>query len=60
MTYVVGQKILGEKYTVHDIVMDEEGDSVVWIKNNESGEILRWKSFNKNMAVSLEYNIDFE
>ena len=29
----------------------------IWIKNNSG--VLLWKSFNSNMPVSIEYDIDF-
>ena len=58
MHYIVGQDVLGGKYYIHLIQYVERSDSVkIWIKRE--GEILLWKEFNSNMAVSIEYNINF-
>ena len=34
-----------------------EKNSKSWIKKND--EVLPWKDFNKNMAVSVEYNLEY-
>ena len=46
MHYAVGQEVYGG-HTICDII--EEKD-----KN-----VLPWKDFNKNMAVSVEYNLEY-
>lgn len=38
--------------------MDEYGCIVIWIENNQK-EVMQWKSFNINMPISIEYNINF-
>ena len=55
MHYSVGQEVYGG-HTISDI-LEEEGAYKIFIKKND--EILPWKFFNKNMAVSVEYNLDY-
>ncbi len=58
MHYIVGQEVLGGKYTIHLIQYVQHTSSVkIWIQQND--EILLWKEFNSNMPVSIEYNINF-
>jgi|TARA_R100000664_G_C2749896_1_gene137232 hypothetical protein len=58
MHYIVGQEVLGGKYTIHLIQYVQQSNSVkIWIQQND--EILLWKEFNSNMPVSIEYNINF-
>jgi|TARA_R110001632_G_scaffold17237_3_gene54852 hypothetical protein len=58
MHYIVGQEILGGSYTIFLIEYDVDQDSyVVYIKKND--EIVPWKSFNKNVPVCIEFNINF-
>jgi hypothetical protein len=59
MNYLVGQFVLNNTYKIHDITRESKGDVTIWIKSEESGEIMRWKNFNSNMPISFEYNIDF-
>ena len=55
MHYSVGQEVYGG-HTISDI-LEEEGAYKIFIKKND--EILPWKHFNSNMAVSVEYNLDY-
>ncbi len=56
MHYTVGQEVYGG----HCIVdIEEQKDKfVIFIEKNN--EIKEWKTFNKNMGISVENNIDFE
>jgi len=59
MHYIVGQKVLGETNSIHLIKFDPEtGDVKIYIIN-EKEEVMLWKSFNQNMPVSIEFNIDY-
>ena len=40
----------------HDIIEEDDKYSV-YIKKNK--DVLPWKDFNKNMAVSVEYNLQY-
>jgi hypothetical protein len=55
MHYSVGQEVYGG-HTICDIVEEENAYSI-YIKKKK--DVLIWKDFNKNMAISVEYNIDY-
>ena len=55
MHYSVGQEVYGG-HVICDIVESETKYSI-YIKKGE--EVLPWKDFNKNMAVSVEYNLEY-
>jgi len=59
MHYIVGHKVLGETNSIHLIKFEPEtGDVKIYIIN-EKEEVMLWKSFNQNMPVSIEFNIDY-
>ena len=53
MHYAVGQDVYGG-HVICDILEEKEKYFIYIKKNND---ILPWKSFNKNMAISVEYNL---
>ena len=55
MHYSVGQEVYGG-HTISDI-LEEDGSYKIYITKNK--EVLTWKHFNSNMAVSVEYNLDY-
>ena len=55
MHYAVGQEVYGG-HTICNIV-EEETKFSVYIKKKD--EILPWKDFNKNMAIAVEYNLEY-
>jgi len=55
MHYSINQEVFGG-HTISEILEEEEG-YVIYIKKND--EILPWKHFNKNMAVSIEFNLEY-
>ena len=55
MLYSVGQEVYGG-HRICDIVEEEEGDDIFIKKNND---VIIWKNFNKNMAISVEYNLEY-
>ena len=55
MHYSVGQEVYGG-HTICDIVEEKDKYSI-YIKKNK--EVMPWKDFNKNMAVSVEYNLEY-
>lgn len=58
MHYIHGQDVLNGQYFIHLIQYDKTSDShKIWIERD--GEVLLWKQFNKNMPVSIEFNINF-
>lgn len=59
MHYVVGQKVLSEKFEIHKIIRDDhDGRIRVYILNDRE-EVLLWKAFNFSIPISIEFNIDF-
>lgn len=57
MHYVLGQDVLRGEYKIGLMLLKDDGSIDVWIKNS-SGLVL-WKTFNSNMPISIEYDIDF-
>ena len=55
MHYSVGQEVYGGH--IIDSIIEENDKFSVYIKKNN--EILPWKDFNKNMAISVEYNLQY-
>ena len=55
MHYSVGQEVYGG-HTICDIVEEEDKFSIYIRKKDK---VLPWKDFNKNMAVSVEYNLEY-
>ena len=55
MHYAVGQEVYGG-HIICDILEDDLKYSIFIKKNND---ILPWKDFNKNMAISVEYNLEY-
>ena len=57
MHYAVGQQVYGG-HIISDILFQDEDDSYnIYIKKNN--EILPWKKFNDNMAISVEYDLEY-
>ncbi len=55
MHYSVGQEVYGG-HTICNIIEEEEKYSI-YIKKKK--DVLPWKDFNKNMAISIEYNLEY-
>ena len=55
MHYSVGQEVYGG-HIICDII-EEENKYLVYIKKND--EVLPWKEFNKNMAITVEFNLEY-
>ena len=55
MHYAVGQEVYGG-HTICDIIEEQEKYSIYIQKGNE---VLPWKEFNKNMAISIEFNLEY-
>ena len=53
MHYSVGQEVYGGHTIVN--IIEEKTKYSVYIQKND--EIMPWKDFNKNMAVSVEYDL---
>jgi hypothetical protein len=55
MHYSVGQEVYGG-HTICDIVEEDEKYSIYIRKKKD---VMPWKDFNKNMAISVEYNLEY-
>ncbi len=55
MHYAVGQEVYGG-HTICDIIEEKDKYSVYIRKNRV---VIPWKDFNKNMAISVEYNLEY-
>tara|TARA_R110001592_G_scaffold2847_2_gene16073 strand:+ start:2185 stop:2409 length:225 start_codon:yes stop_codon:yes gene_type:complete len=57
MHYSIGQEVYGG-HTISDIIFEKKDNSynIFIIKNKE---VLPWKKFNSNMAVSVEYDLKY-
>ena len=55
MHYSVGQEVYGG-HTIVDIVENEDKFSIFIQKDND---VIPWKDFNKNMAIAIEYNLEY-
>ena len=55
MHYSVGQEVYGG-HTINSILEEDDKYSIYIMKDNE---ILPWKDFNKNMAIAVEYNLEY-
>jgi hypothetical protein len=55
MHYSVGQNVYGG-HTICDIIEAKDKYSI-YIKKKD--DVLLWKDFNKNMGISVEYNLEY-
>lgn len=55
MHYAIGQEVYGGHTIIH-IIEEEEKYRIYITKNNE---VIPWKDFNKNMAISVEFNLEY-
>jgi len=55
MHYSVGQEVYGG-HVIRNIIEEEDKFSIYIEKDNE---LMPWKDFNKNMAVAVEYNLEY-
>ena len=55
MHYSVGQNVYGG-HEIACIKLEVDGSYSVFIKKER--EVMLWKSFNSNMAISLEYDLE--
>ena len=55
MHYSVGQEVCGG-HVIRNIIEEDDKFSIYIEKGNE---LMPWKDFNKNMAVAVEYNLEY-
>ena len=57
MHYAVGQEVYGGHIICDIVGNNNEGEYLIYIK--KSNEVLPWKKFNSNMAIAVEYNLQY-
>ena len=55
MHYSVGQEVYGG-HVICDIIEEDDKYSI-YIRKEKV--VIAWKDFNKNMAISVEYNLEY-
>tara|TARA_R100001163_G_scaffold3421_4_gene5047 strand:+ start:1554 stop:1781 length:228 start_codon:yes stop_codon:yes gene_type:complete len=57
MHYSTGQQVYGG-HTINNIIFDDKDNSYnIYIKKDD--EVIPWKKFNSNMAISVEYDLEY-
>jgi hypothetical protein len=57
MHYSVGQQVYGG-HTISNIILNDKDNSYSIFITKED-EVLPWKNFNKNMSISVEYDLEY-
>jgi len=57
MHYSVGQEVYGGHKICDIISEDKDGEYLIYITKND--EVLPWKKFNRNMAIAVEYDLQY-
>jgi len=57
MHYSVGQQVYGGHEIAYILVNEEDSSYNVYIRKED--EVMPWKKFNHNMAVSVEYDLEY-
>ena len=55
MHYSVGQEVYGGNFIIN--IIEKENKYSIYIEKNN--EVLPWKDFNKNMAIAVEYDLEY-
>jgi len=57
MHYSIGQQVYGGHEISHILFDSSDNSYNIYIKKNN--EVLPWKKFNSNMAISIEYDLEY-
>ncbi len=57
MHYSIGQQVYGGHEIAYILLNETDGSYNIHIKKNN--EVLPWKKFNSNMAISVEYDLEY-
>ena len=57
MHYSVGQNVYGGHEISHILLEEEDNSYYIYIKKDN--EVMPWKKFNSNMAISVEYDLEY-
>lgn len=58
MHYSIEQEVYGGHKIAYIIFDDTDNSYNIYIKKRN--EVLPWKKFNSNMAIAVEYNLEYE
>ena len=57
MHYAIGQQVYGGHNISNILYSDDYNSYNIFITKED--EVLPWKKFNSNMAISVEYNLEY-
>jgi len=57
MHYSVGQQVYGGHEIAYIVFYKQDTSYNIYIKKN--AEVMPWKKFNSNMAISVEYDLEY-
>jgi hypothetical protein len=57
MHYAVGQSVYGGHEIAYILFNEQDSSYNIHIKKNN--EVMPWKKFNSNMAISVEYDLEY-
>jgi len=57
MHYAVGQSVYGGHEIAYILFSEDDNSYNIHIKKNS--EVMPWKKFNSNMAISVEYDLEY-
>jgi hypothetical protein len=57
MHYSVGQSVYGGHEIAHILLDNIDSSYNIYIKKGD--ELMPWKKFNSNMAISVEYDLEY-
>jgi len=57
MHYAVGQKVYGGHIISAILYSEDDNSYSIYIKKKD--EVMPWKKFNSNMAISVEYDLEY-
>jgi hypothetical protein len=57
MHYAVGQQVYGGHIISAILYSEDDSSYSIYIKKKD--EVMPWKKFNSNMAISVEYDLEY-
>jgi hypothetical protein len=57
MHYSIGQSVYGGHEITHILLDSKDSSYFIYIKKGD--EVMPWKKFNSNMAISVEYDLEY-
>ena len=57
MHYSFGQQVYGGNEIYYILFNEQDNSYNIYIKKNN--EVMPWKKFNSNMAISVEYDLEY-